>query len=147
MTEANSDTGGEGIKTYRRSIELKQKKDNWQRSMPISLGGIKSTDKTHWKNCPKAGGTCTVTYNAKNGVIIDWDNANFPIFTNYMHYLTENKLSIEDSGSYAGHLVKKQTEAMSLMIIYQQVHHLPSGHQVRLYMSKAETQSHLSLRT
>ena len=106
-TEANSDADGEGIKTYSRSIELKQKKDYWQRPMPITLGGIKSTDKTHWKNYPKAGGTCTVTYNAKNGVIIDWDNANFPIFTNYMHYLTENKLSIEDSGSYAGYLVKK----------------------------------------
>ncbi|MDO5303080.1 MAG: prepilin-type N-terminal cleavage/methylation domain-containing protein [Clostridia bacterium] len=105
-TEANSDADGEGIKTYSRSIELKQKKDYWQRPMPITLGGIKSADKTHWKNYPKAGGTCTVLYSSKNGVIIDWDNANFPILTNYMHYLTENKSSIEASESYAGYLVK-----------------------------------------
>ena len=50
---------------YWLSIELKQKKDDWQSATPITIGGVKSTETNRWFGTPGAGGTCTVYYSAE----------------------------------------------------------------------------------
>lgn len=41
---------------------LKQKQDGWQTALPITIGGVSSTDNTHWFGNPGANGDCVITY-------------------------------------------------------------------------------------
>lgn len=41
---------------------LKQKQDGWQTALPITIGGVSSTDNTHWFGNPGANGECVITY-------------------------------------------------------------------------------------
>ena len=47
---------------------LKQKKDNWQMSTPITIGGVSSdAGDTYWRGIPGAGGYCEITYHPAAG--------------------------------------------------------------------------------
>lgn len=41
---------------------LKQKQDGWQTALPITIGGVSSTDIVHWVGTPGANGVCVITY-------------------------------------------------------------------------------------
>ena len=41
---------------------LKQKQDDWQTALPITLGGVSSNDKEHWIDKPGANGQCRIVY-------------------------------------------------------------------------------------
>lgn len=41
---------------------LKQKQDGWQTALPITIGGVSSTDNVHWVGTPGANGECVITY-------------------------------------------------------------------------------------
>lgn len=41
---------------------LKQQKPGWDTPRPITIGGVSSTDTTHWQGDPGAGGSCEITY-------------------------------------------------------------------------------------
>ena len=41
---------------------LKQKQDGWQTALPITIGGVSSTDNAHWVGTPGANGECVITY-------------------------------------------------------------------------------------
>lgn len=106
MAEANSDSGDSSSKTYSRKVELKQKKDDWQRdTADLIVGGIKSNNTLHWKGKPKAGGTCTVSYSEVSGVVINWDGTVPHIFTSAKSFL-DSKLSSIGTGDYTGYLIK-----------------------------------------
>ncbi len=51
-----SDTAG----AFYLDIELKQKEQGWQTSLPIEIAGVSSTDSVHWLGTPKANGSCQV---------------------------------------------------------------------------------------
>ena len=49
--------------TYKAEVKLTQAKDDWTTdTADLTIGGIKSTDTTHWTGTPNAKGTCTITY-------------------------------------------------------------------------------------
>ena len=59
-----------------KTVNLKQKQDDWQSMDPITIAGIthykKDGDTANWKGIPTAGGGCTVSYDAKVGVVFTW---------------------------------------------------------------------------
>ena len=58
--------------TYSAEVSLKQTQYDWQSELPITIGGVISTDTTHWVGAPGANGTCKITYNKDNGVTFIW---------------------------------------------------------------------------
>lgn len=59
-----------------KTVPLKQKQDDWQSADSVTIGGIthaKGEENTdHWKGIPRAGGTCTVSFDSKRGILFDW---------------------------------------------------------------------------
>ena len=62
-----------------KTVNLKQKQDDWQSMDPITIAGIthykKVGDTANWKGIPTAGGVCTVSYDAKVGVVFTWSGS------------------------------------------------------------------------
>lgn len=60
----------------KKVVPLKQKQDDWQSADSVTIGGIThakgegNTD--HWRGTPGAGGTCTVSFDPKKGILFDW---------------------------------------------------------------------------
>lgn len=60
-----------------KTVELKQKQDDWQSRDPITIAGIthykEQGDTANWKGIPAAGGECEVYYDSAAAVIVfDW---------------------------------------------------------------------------
>lgn len=62
-----------------KTVNLKQKQDDWQSMDPITIAGIthykKNGDTDSWKGIPTAGGICTVSYDAKVGIVFTWSGS------------------------------------------------------------------------
>ena len=60
-------------------VSLKQKKQNWQSSDVITIGGISHSvtegDTDNWIGIPGADGSCEVSYQEGIGIIFRWDGA------------------------------------------------------------------------
>lgn len=63
MTEAVTNDTPDSI-----SVNLKQKKDDWQTKLPITLGGVtyNGTKTDNWIGTPKANGSCVVSYDKRD---------------------------------------------------------------------------------
>jgi prepilin-type cleavage/methylation N-terminal domain protein len=48
---------------------LKQKQDGWQTALPITIGGVSSTDNVHWVGTPGANGECVIKYIPPTGAV------------------------------------------------------------------------------
>lgn len=77
-----------------KTVNLKQKQDDWQSMDPITIAGIthyKADKETaNWKGIPTAGGVCTVSYDAKVGVVFTWSGSsgnNTKVEINFQEYL------------------------------------------------------------
>ena len=58
---------------YTITVEpLKQKQDNWQTALPITIGGVSSTDNVHWVGNPAANGKCRIVYTPAQGSTGDY---------------------------------------------------------------------------
>ena len=72
MTEAIT----ENMEYQEKTVPLKQKQDDWQSADSVTIGGITHAkgegDTDHWKGIPRAGGTCTVSFDPKRGIRFDW---------------------------------------------------------------------------
>lgn len=85
-----------------KTVPLKQKKDDWQSADSVTIGGITHAkgeeDTDHWRGIPRAGGTCTVSFDSKKGILFDWTggsgdgNESGPAidFTENIHEIVEN---------------------------------------------------------
>ena len=62
-----------------KTVNLKQKQDDWQSMDPITIAGIthykKDGDTANWKGIPTAGGVCEVSYDAKVGIVFTWSGS------------------------------------------------------------------------
>ena len=62
-----------------KTVNLKQKQDDWQSMDPITIAGIThykaDKDTLNWKGIPTAGGVCTVSYDATVGVVFRWSES------------------------------------------------------------------------
>lgn len=62
-----------------KTVNLKQKQDDWQSMDPITIAGIthykKDGDTDNWKGIPTAGGVCTVSYDATVGIVFRWSES------------------------------------------------------------------------
>ena len=66
----------ENMEYQEKTVPLKQKQDDWQSADSVTIGGITHAkgegDTDHWKGIPGAGGTCTVSFDPKRGILFDW---------------------------------------------------------------------------
>ena len=66
----------ENMEYQEKTVPLKQKQDDWQSADSVTIGGITHAkgegDTDHWKAIPRAGGTCTVSFDPKRGIRFDW---------------------------------------------------------------------------
>lgn len=62
-----------------KTVNLKQKQDDWQSMDPITIAGIThykaDKDTPSWKGIPTAGGVCEVSYDAKVGIVFTWSGS------------------------------------------------------------------------
>ena len=62
-----------------KTVNLKQKQDDWQSMDPITIAGIThykaDKDTPNWKGIPTAGGVCEVSYDATVGVVFRWSES------------------------------------------------------------------------
>lgn len=66
----------ENMEYQEKKVLLKQKQDDWQSADSVTIGGITHAkgerDTDHWRGTPGAGGTCTVSFDPKKGILFDW---------------------------------------------------------------------------
>lgn len=66
----------ENMEYQKKTVPLKQKQDDWQSADSVTIGGITHAkgeeDTDHWRGTPRAGGTCTVSFDPKKGILFDW---------------------------------------------------------------------------
>ena len=96
-----------------KTVNLKQKQDDWQSMDPITIAGIthykKDGDTANWKGIPTAGGVCTVSYDAKVGIVFRWSESggnNTKVEMNFSN--------IHDLVNKAGFLVKYPTPTFEI---------------------------------
>lgn len=96
-----------------KTVNLKQKQDDWQSMDPITIAGIthykKNGDTDNWKGIPTAGGVCEVSYDAKVGVVFTWSGSsgnNTKVEINFSN--------IHDLVNKAGFLVKYPTPTFEI---------------------------------
>lgn len=62
-----------------KTVNLKQKQDDWQSMDPITIAGIThykaDKDTLNWKGIPTAGGVCEVSYDATVGIVFKWSES------------------------------------------------------------------------
>ncbi len=62
-----------------KTVNLKQKQDDWQSMDPITIAGIThykaDKDTPNWTGIPTAGGVCEVSYHATVGVVFTWSGS------------------------------------------------------------------------
>ena len=96
-----------------KTVNLKQKQDDWQSMDPISIAGIthykKDGDTDNWKGIPTAGGVCEVSYDATVGIVFTWSGSsenNTKVEMNFS--------DIHDLVKDAGFLVKYPTPTFEI---------------------------------
>lgn len=79
------------------TVKLKQKQNNWQSSLPITIGGVtyngESTD--NWSGIPMSNGTCKVSYDKDKGIHFRWNGATGD-FTTVKNFLKDAKSKVND---------------------------------------------------
>lgn len=96
-----------------KTVNLKQKQDDWQSMDPITIAGIthykKDGDTDNWKGIPTAGGVCEVSYDATVGIVFTWSGSsenNTKVEMNFS--------DIHDLVKDAGFLVKYPTPTFEI---------------------------------
>lgn len=69
------------------TVELKQKRADWQSVDPVNIGGIvhykNQGDTDQWKGVAAPNGTCVVSYNEDYGIILTWSGKAEPAAPKY----------------------------------------------------------------
>lgn len=106
MADINLD--GKDPEEAKRTVQLKQKIDDWQSAKTITIAGISHTvgeDNTeNWEGIPGANGTCEISLNDDNSVKFKWSGGNesggkkypFDVDEDLMGPLNKSKL-LEDT--------------------------------------------------
>lgn len=85
MADINLD--GKDPEEAKRTVQLKQKIDDWQSAKTITIAGISHTvgedDTDNWKGIPVANGTCEISLNDDNSVRFTWTDGNGSDVKNY----------------------------------------------------------------
>ena len=83
-----------GDTTATVTVDLKQKKADWQSVDPVNIGGIVHSrgddDTDNWKGTATPGGSCVVSYNESCGVVLTWSGSAAPPKPDYPFNTSEN---------------------------------------------------------
>lgn len=95
MTEAVTNDTPDSI-----SVKLKQKKNDWQTKLPITLGGVtyNGTATANWIGTPKANGSCVVSYDKVKGIVYNWNGTYAGDISTIMNSYLKPKYSTRNEG-------------------------------------------------
>lgn len=95
MTEAVANDTPDSI-----SVKLKQKKNDWQTKLPITLGGVtyNGTATANWIGTPKANGSCVVSYDKVKGIVYNWNGTYAGDISTIMNSYLKPKYSTRNEG-------------------------------------------------
>ena len=83
-----------GDTTATVTVDLKQKKADWQSVDPVNIGGIVHSrgddDTDNWIGTATPGGSCVVSYNESCGVVLTWSGSAAPSGPDYPFDTNEN---------------------------------------------------------
>ena len=86
------------------TVDLKQKKADWQSVDPVNIGGIVHSrgqaDTDNWKGTATPGGSCVVSYDKRYGVVLTWSGRAAPSKPDYP-FDTQYSTSKYTVGSHA----------------------------------------------
>ncbi len=100
MADINLD--GKDPEEAKRTVQLKQKIDDWQSAKTITIAGISHTvgegDTKNWEGTPVANGTCEISLNDDNSVKFKWSGGNESGGKKYPFAMNENLMGpLKDS--------------------------------------------------
>lgn len=100
MADINLD--GKDPEEAKRTVQLKQKIDDWQSAKTITIAGISHTvgegDTKNWEGTPGADGTCEISLNDDNSVKFKWSGGNESGGKKYPFAMNENLMGpLKDS--------------------------------------------------
>lgn len=100
MADINLD--GKDPEEAKRTVQLKQKIDDWQSAKTITIAGISHTvgegDTKNWEGTPVANGTCEISLNDDNSVRFTWSGGNESGGKKYPFAMNENLMGpLKDS--------------------------------------------------
>lgn len=76
------------------TVDLKQKKADWQSVDPVNIGGIvhsrRDADTDNWIGTATPGGSCVVSYDKTYGVVLTWSGSAAPSRPDYPFDTNEN---------------------------------------------------------
>ena len=101
MADINLD--GKDPEDAKRTVQLKQKIDDWQSAKTITIAGISHTvgepDTNNWVGIPGAGGKCVISLNADNSVKFTWSGGKESGEKKYPFNMKEDLMGpLNDSG-------------------------------------------------
>ena len=80
------------------TVDLKQKKADWQSVDPVNIGGIvhsrEQDDTDNWIGIATPGGSCVVSYNESCGVVLTWSGSAAPSKPDYPFNTSENFFNV-----------------------------------------------------
>ena len=83
-----------GDTTATVTVDLKQKKADWQSVDPVNIGGIVHSrgqpNTNNWKGIATPGGSCEVSYSESYGVVLTWSGSAAPSEPDYSFNTNEN---------------------------------------------------------
>ena len=96
MADINLD--GKDPEEAKRTVQLKQKIDDWQSAKTITIAGISHTvgedDTDNWKGIPVANGTCEISLNDDNSVKFTWSGGKGSGVKNYPFNIKAENLQV-----------------------------------------------------
>lgn len=100
MADINLD--GKDPEEAKRTVQLKQKIDDWQSAKTITIAGISHTvgdgNTDNWVGTPGAGGKCVISLNADNSVRFTWSGGKESGEKTYPFYIKEDLMGpLKDS--------------------------------------------------
>ena len=100
MADINLD--GKDPEEAKRTVQLKQKIDDWQSAKTITIAGISHTvgegNTENWEGIPGANGTCEISLNDDNSVKFKWSGGNESGGKKYPFAMNENLMGpLKDS--------------------------------------------------
>ena len=100
MADINLD--GKDPEEAKRTVQLKQKIDDWQSAKTITIAGISHTvgegNTENWEGIPVANGTCEISLNDDNSVKFKWSGGNESGGKKYPFAMNENLMGpLKDS--------------------------------------------------
>lgn len=99
--------GDPAVAPKNRTVQLKQKQNDWQAYDPVTVGGIthykSEPDTDHWIGVPGAGGQCEISYNPRTvGIVFTWSGRSAADAVTRVDFTIDPHTALDETDILAG---------------------------------------------